>query len=928
MRYLLLCSLAAAALAASTPRFDPAYGKLPLRFEANGGQTDPQVRFLARGARHAVFLTDRAATLALPHGGQTVALRMSWQGARRVTPAGEDQQPGASHYLLGGPRFRGTVANFGRVRYRGIYAGIDLVYYGSDRQLEYDFVVAPGADPGVIRLGFSGAQSVRIDPAGDLVLTTALGELRQRRPVLYQERAGVREPVAGSYRQLANGEIGFTTGAYDRSRPLVIDPVLVYSIFIGGSGEDTGRYVATDPEGNTYVLGNTQSPDFPITPGVLRTSAAGGTDLFLTKVSPNGALFVFSTYLGGSRDDTAAGLQLAADGTIYVAGSTVSDDIPTTRNVYQRNRRSQATRLNGFVFRLNSTGSTLVWGTYFGADDDEVTAMAVDNRGAVYLTGQSRSTNFPATANAFQVAGFQRAFVAKLSADAQDLVYATYLGGTRSRAGLNDDRARAIAVDAAGNAYVGGNTTSVDFPTTLGAYQRQFLPQEFDATTVFLTKLNPEGSGLVWSTYLGGRVFDEMRAMAVSPRGEVFVTGVTRSETFPTTQNAYSRSYASNLTGEFDIFLTRMEADGTRPIYSTFIGGKERDDAFGLAIDNFGNAYICGSTLSAEDFPRTSPGLQPGPAGGQDAIVLAMNTNGEQLVFSTFLGGSVADAANAITLDRRGNVIVTGFTSSPDFQVTRGLAQFFFGGVRDAFLTRMAPVYLPPDPAVSAAGFVRGPLTVGQIVTIFGLGIGPPTAAETQLDTDGRVARALAQTEVFFDEFAAPLFFVRDDQINAQVPYELGNRRTARIRVVYRGKATLDRPVDLAVSAPAIFTYAAENNRAIVLNQNGSFNSATSPAAAGEVIVFFATGEGVVSPNQSTGRPATVPLPAPVLPVSVNIGGQRVPPGDIRYAGAAPGFVGLMQVNVVVPRSTPGRVPLVLTVGPNSSPLTVEMFVR
>jgi uncharacterized protein (TIGR03437 family) len=297
-------------------------------------------------------------------------------------------------------------------------------------------------------------------------------------------------------------------------------------------------------------------------------------------------------------------------------------------------------------------------------------------------------------------------------------------------------------------------------------------------------------------------------------------------------------------------------------------------------------------------------------------------------VFSTFLGGTVADAANALTLDRRGNLLVAGVTSSPDFPVTRGLAQFFFGGVRDAFLAKLAPVYLPPNPVVSAAGFVRGPVAVGQIVTLFGLGIGPSTAAETQLESDGRVATALAQTEVYFDEFPAPLFFVRDDQINCQVPYELGTRRTARVRVVYRGKPTADRTIELAASAPSIFTYSGENNRAIVLNQNGSLNSAANPAAAGEVIVFFATGEGVISPNPVTGRPAAAPLPAPVLPVSVNIGGQRVPPGDIRYAGSAPGFVGLMQVNVVVPRSAPGRVPLVLTVGPNSSPLNVEMFVR
>ncbi|MBX9599579.1 MAG: SBBP repeat-containing protein [Bryobacteraceae bacterium] len=903
-----LLFFAAAALAAA--------GQLPPRFEPNLGQTDPRVRFLARGAGYGLFLTEREAVLKLPHS-QTV--RMSWSGANpRPRLEGDGLQPGVSHYLQGAAAIR-EVPNFSRVRYRDLYPGVDLLYYGSGRMLEYDFVVAPGADPSRIRMSFSGA-SAALDAEGRLNLSTGSGSVVHNAPLVYQESAGRRRTIPARFRKTGPAEFAFELGPYDRSQTLVIDPTLVYTTYAGGTGEDAAAAIAVDAAGSAYVTGRTRSVDFPGAAG--RSSAIGGADVFISKLNPAGTAFLWTTYFGGSSEDVPVAIALDAAGNIHVAGNTTSDNLPVTRNVYQRNRRSTGHRTNGFLVKLNPEGSGILWCTYFGADDDEITAMVLDASGSVFVTGQTRSVNFPTTPGAFQTAGFQRAFVTKFSPDAQDLAFSTYLGGSQGPGGLNDDRGLAIALDSTGAVYVTGATTASDFPVTPGAFQRMPAGTDPDKPSVFVTKMAADGASLIWSTYLGGRGGDEPRGIAVNSRREVFIAGVTRGDGYPTTTNAYRRGIAAS--DPADIFITRLESDATRLLYSTLFGGTDLDELTAMTVDSFGNVYLCGYTLSLATYPLTLPNFQPTPGGGQEAFVTSFNTE-EGLQFSSFLGGLASDSARALALDTRGNLYVAGTTVSPDFPVQRQSAQFAYGGIQDAFVAKIATQYLPENPVVSGAGFVRGPVAPGQIVSIFGSGFGPPVALGTQINEDGLVATTLGETEVTFEGFPAPLFFVRDDQINAQVPYEVSGRRTATLRVRYRGQAGRERVVQIVPAAPSIVTIDGDITRAVVLNQDGTVNSASNPARAGDVVVFFATGEGDTRPNGVTGRPAAAPLPVPAAPVVVRIGGAVA---QTRYAGAAPGFVGLMQVNAVVPPVPAGRVPVVLTIGDRSSPVSVGMFVR
>ncbi|MBI2829078.1 MAG: SBBP repeat-containing protein, partial [Acidobacteria bacterium] len=436
--------------------------------------------------------------------------------------------------------------SYARVRYESVYPGVDLVYYGNQRQLEYDFVVAPGADPGAIKLAFEGARSIERDASGNLILRTAGGDLRMHKPVVYQEVGGVKRLIPGRYVVASKQQVGFHVAAYDRSKPLVIDPVLVYSTFLGGSGNDFGFRIAVDSAGNAYVTGGTDSTNFPGPGGIaapkLGSSAKGaGGDVFVTKLNPAGTALVYSTYLGGSGNDGGIGI-------------------------------------------------------------------AVDSAGNAYVTGTTNSADFPTTLGAFDVTfnGVQDVFVTKLNPAGSALVYSTYLGGS------GFERPNGIAVDSAGNAYVMGRTTStistnplLNFPTTAGAFQT-IAPggDAFNPQDVFVTKLNPAGSALVYSTFLGGNRNDEGVGMAVDSAGNAYVTGFTTSTNFPTTAGAF----AGTLGGPQDAFVTKLDAAGSDLVYSTYLGGSGGSLGIGIAVDSAGNAYVTGQAFS--NFPTTASAFQ------------------------------------------------------------------------------------------------------------------------------------------------------------------------------------------------------------------------------------------------------------------------------------------------------------------------------
>jgi hypothetical protein len=676
-----------------------AYGKLPLSFEANRGQTDARVQFLSRGPRRTLFLTPTEAVLVLTAAersaqatgpaarlaldesgaGTRTNLRMTFVGANpapRVT--GREELRGKSNYFIGKDpaKWRTNVPTYANVGYPDLYPGIDLVFYGNERQLEYDFVVRPGADPTRIVLGFEGADRLEVDAQGDLLLHTGAGPVRQRKPVIYQEVTGRRVEVPGGYILKDGQRVGFEVAAYDRDRPLVIDPVLIYSTYLGGSANDEGNGIAVDALGHAYVTGSTGSTDFPTTSGASQTALSGGRDAFVTKLDPTGSALVYSTYLGGSGNDGGSGIAVDTLGHAYVTGFTTSTNFPTTPRAFQL--ASGGGFADAFVTQLDPTGSALVYSTYLGGSgDDEGNGIAVDALGHAYVTGVAASTNFPTTLRAFQAAngGGADAFVTQLDPTGSALVYSTYLGGS------GNDGGSGIAVDSFGHAYVTGSTRSTGFPTTPGGFQTMFS----GAADAFVTKLDPTGSALLYSTYLGESDEDAGLGIAVDALGHAYVTGSTGSTGFPTTPGAFQPASGG---GALDAFVTKLDPTGSALVYSTYLGESDEDAGFGIAVDALGHAYVTGFTAST-DFP-TTPGFQTANGGGRDAFVTKLDPTGSALVYSTYLGGSDHDEGYGIAVDSLGNAYATGITRSTDFPTTPGAFQAASGGAADAFVAKIA----------------------------------------------------------------------------------------------------------------------------------------------------------------------------------------------------------------------------------------------
>ncbi len=644
---------------------------------------------------------------------------------RRPRMTGETPLPGRSHYFVGSDpaKWRRDVPQYARVRSEAVYPGIDVVYYGSrEGELEYDFVVAPGADPSAIRLGFSGARRVELDRRGDLLLYTAAGTIRQRRPVAYQEIEGRRRPVAASYalvrpagpglksrsdaakpafassdrgvragglrtvRPGFQSRVRFELGEYDRARPLVIDPVIVYSTYLGGSGRDHGHGVGVDATGNMYLGGNTDSPDFPVTPGAADPTLSGRQNFFAAKLDPTGSTLLHSTYIGGSEVDILRSSTVHPSGAATLVGDTMSTNFPTVNPIQAQSGGA----FDSVICRLSPDGSALQFSTYLGGNDlDTPIGVAVDAAGSTYLAGVTLSTNFP-TAFPLQAAlnadGID-AYVAKLNPSGTALVYSTYLGGTNA----GQEQGISIAVDPAGNAYVGVQTEATDFPTTPGAFDRTFNGI-FDCT---IAKLNSSGSSLVYSTYLGGGNSDGGPGVAVDATGQATVTGFTTSVNFPTV-NAIQSTPGGNV----DAFVTRLSADGGGLVFSTYLGGSELDRALGLGLGPDGSAWITGDTRSP-NFPTANP-TQPTYGGGQrDGFITRLNPAGIALTYSTYLGGSGGEQSNGVAFDSTGDAYVSGGTQSADFP-TVSPYQAVLRGTDDAFLVKIQTE--PPPPPAAPSG--------------------------------------------------------------------------------------------------------------------------------------------------------------------------------------------------------------------------------
>ena len=656
--------------------------RLPLRFERNAGQTDKRVRFLTRGVGYTLFLTDSDAVFSLADkSGRAAVVRMRVAG-RGSAPVAGKRLPGVTNYLRGaGGRSATNVAGYASVTYRNAYRGIDVQYHGRRNGLEYDFLVAPGADPRRIALAFDGARSLKIDARKALRIATAAGELRQQRPVAYQMIDGRRQPVAVDYKLRSGHRVGLELGDYDRSRRLVIDPVVSYGTLLGGALADSVAGIAVSG-GNAYVTGSTSSTDFPLA-GAVQGTAGGAGDAFVAKLSSTGASLVYATYLGGGGLDRGRGIAVEG-GEAYITGDTASADFPTADAI----TATAPASTNGFVTKLNGAGSALVYSTYLGgAGADIANAIAVAS-GAAHVVGRTASADFP-TANAVQAAigGNSDAFVTKINAAGSALVYSTYLGGTLAEDGFGID------VDG-GSAYVAGQTASVNFPTTGGVAQPALAGGT--QTDGFVTKLAAAGTSLAYSTYLGGAGVggagpaptgaDSANAIAVSG-GQAYVTGQSNSGSFPTTVGALQPALA----GEADAFVTKLSANATTLLYSTYLGGGSSDGANAIDVDGT-NAYVAGSTGSG-DFPLVDPASRR--AGNGDAFLSKLSSTGASLLHSSIFGGNANDSAATVAADSDGNAYLAGSSSrfaNGELPTAGGLQANHAGagGVSDGFVFKVA----------------------------------------------------------------------------------------------------------------------------------------------------------------------------------------------------------------------------------------------
>ncbi len=722
---------------------------LPLYFEAGQARSNATPQFIAHGIDSQFIITPGSVQFVLrkpvsagEFSSKTVC--MHFIGANnKAQMAGGEELPGKINYLVGNEpaHWQTGVAIFARVQVSQVYPGINLTYYGNQRQLEYDFNVSAGSNPGTIRIHFDGSDRISINPAGELVLNLGDGEIHQPLPLIYQSIHGQRVKIAGGYKMIDVHTVTFAIGSYDHNLPLVIDPILSYSTYFGGNGTDAAWAVAVDTnDGTVYIAGETTSTQFSpghpfFTPGAVQTNFQGGTlngDGFVAKFDSLGTNLIYLTYLGGSGDDGVVGIALDGSGDAYVAGFTDSPNFPTKKAIYPTiagTNYPPGYLVDAFVSELNPNGTNLLFSTYLGGSaSDGATGIALDSSNNIYVTGLTFSTNFPTTANAYQkhiaVSNWlyqsywnANAFVSEISAGGTNLLYSSYFGGT------NYDFAEGIAIDNSNCIYLTGFTVSTNFPitnailpvtiTTLVASNLfttnvvngsllNGLPSTNQnyASDAFVAKFSPGFSNLIYSTFLGGANSEEANGIAVDASGNAYVTGWTVSTNFPNTvtiTNLYSwvtnNLYAVYVT---NVFLTKITWNGTNAGigYSTVFGGtnSDVDIGYGVAVDPAGNAFVVGAT-STMGFPvsitTNTPGLlQATNAGYSDVFVTAFNTNASQLLYSVLLGGLYADYGYGIALDSADNAYIVGQTYSSNFR-TNGARQAALNGTANAFLAKI-----------------------------------------------------------------------------------------------------------------------------------------------------------------------------------------------------------------------------------------------
>jgi uncharacterized protein (TIGR03437 family) len=911
-----------------------ALGKLPLSFEANRGQTDKAADFIARGQDYTFFVNSTEAVLALKDGvkssKKSSAIRMRLLNASVSSAEPTNLLDGKSNYFIGNDPagWRTDIPNYSRVRYRSVYPGVDVLYYGAQRRIEYDFVVSPRADPSQIKLAFEGVEKIEVDEQGDLLLDLGGEQLWMRKPVAYQELNGARRQIESHYillddqSAIRNPTVGFQIGDYETNETLIIDPVLDYSTFYGGAATDIAYGIAVDRQGSVYITGQTSSLNFP-THKPLDATMDGANDAFVVKLNPQGNAVVFSTYIGG-RNPGDRGWAIAVDqaGNIYFTGETTSLTFPVV-NAAQPNFRGG---IDAFAAKLNIQGNELLYSTFLGGGFSDVAyAIAIDRFDNAYITGRTESSNFPVK-NPLQpsLRGQRDAFVTKFNPDGA-ILFSTYLGGEPPAAGERDEEVGyGIALDSLQNIYVTGFTSSPSFPL-VNPIQSVFGGVE-DA---FVTKLNSSGSAIIYSTFLGGARADNGRGIAVDGFGNAYVTGYTLSSDFPVVK-AFQRTYGGNGDG----FVTKLNGAGTALVYSTFLGGSADENtgipsdvtpSCAIAVDALGQAYVTGKTAS-QDFPVVRP-IQSGLQGDTDAFIVKFDSAGSAPIFSTYLGSTFTgftgfeERGLAIAIDAAGAIYVTGQMLKSDFLTVGATQKNYGGGLSDAFITKISTPDIVTIAPVSAASFNGAALAPDSIVAAFGVSLASGTETASALPLPASLLGVSVKVkDSVGTERSAPLFFVSPNQVNFLIPSTTAMGK-ATITLTNSQNASLSATVWIDGVAPGLFSADASGRGiaaavALRVKQDGSF------------------GFEPVMRLDDFGRPVAIPIDlgpdmgeasdqvflilfgagfrnhSSLEKVIVQIGGVNLP---AMYAGAQGGFIGQDQVNVRLPRSLAGRGDVMVT---------------
>jgi hypothetical protein len=744
------------------------YGQLPMQFEKNQGQTDSRVQFLARGGGYTLFLSPEEAVFSLrpPKLEKERTLRAGRKDRRQLqalqpkkasvlrmkladgnlapTFEGTNQLPGSVNYLIGKDpsKWQIGIPVFTGVRVLNVYPKIDMVYYGNSHQLEYDFVVNPGADPSRIVFEFQGATGVSLTETGEVQIDSQAGRVTIHKPSIYQMEHGLKKIIDGNFAMRDGRKVGVEVKNYDRTKPLVVDPVLAYSTYLGGSGQDSANDIAVDSQGYAYVTGDTSSVDFPTVSPAISSAPNGTTIGFVSKLNQTGTALVYSTYLGGTTNDSLQGIAVDGAGQVYVTGMTASTDFPvTSANAFQVSYGLGAT-LNAFVAKISADGRSLLYSTYLGGNsDDEGTSIAVDANQNAYVAGYTSSSTFPVTAaKAFQStlnSPNGNGFIARIDTTQtgnNSLIYSTFLGGSSpySMAQLpsgsfGGDGVLGIAIDSSQNAYVVGDASSADFPLTAS---KAFQTAGSANNSVFLTRLDTSksgASGLIYSTFLGGTgpYGDLGSRVALDSLGNTYITGDAFSMDFPTTVGATNSANGKAFVVKFNTNLSGAAS----LIYSTLVGGSGGEQAFAIAVDPDGDACIGGDTGST-DFPVTSGAVQSTLLSSSwNGFIAELSSEGSTFTYGSYFGGSgigSGDHVHALAIDSNANVYFAGQTDSTDIPTTSGVLQTTLGGSTNSFVGKLTGIVTPSLSSLSPSS-----ASVGDPVTIRGANLGITPGAST-----------------------------------------------------------------------------------------------------------------------------------------------------------------------------------------------------